>query len=403
MYGLGYALAMKRLLCLLPFLMFTTIVITAQIDPPLEGPLVATTPAREDRIILHDLSTGVVRELSFGVGEHQVWDFSPDGCRILFTVDAERKGMPRIYTANLDGSDVRDMVDFEELAPGDWGVMEPDWSPNGERIAFTMIRNQPTNRGDVEQMTHIAWVARDGGEPQFYSVTGREFTPQWSPDSEWLAYVSYDERVPGVDVSSTAVPTVEPPPGQTPEELPTILEADMWTVSADGETKNRLTAFATGNVRAPRWSPDGELIGFIYSPSANNDMSWMIANERGAIATQLSQLWNLTLDQTWLPDSSAMLASVRDFRGADGNRLWRIPLIGVADNDATLLLDDNAFRYTDYPRFSPDGQFLAFRSEYDVIILELDTGVWERLDEDTPGNTPPVWSPVGFEGEEACA
>jgi Tol biopolymer transport system component len=132
-------------------------------------------------------------------------------------------------------------------------------------------------------------------------------------------------------------------------------------------------------------------------------MFWMIANERGAIATQLSQLWNLTLDQTWLPDSSAMLASVRDFRGADGNRLWRIPLIGVADNDATLLLDDNAFRYTDYPRFSPDGQFLAFRSEYDVIILELDTGVWERLDEDTPGNTPPVWSPVGFEGEEACA
>lgn len=388
-----------------------SLTVHAQTDElPLLGSLVAFTPAQQDRIIIHSLEDGTRRELNFGGLEHQLWDFSPDGCRILFTL-AETSHNPQMFSANLDGSDVRQLVTYSEMPAGEWGIYEPDWSvadENGDsRIAFTMIRNRPQSE-DVLQEHHIGWI--DGSdsatnspqEPQFYSVTGREYSPTWSPDGAWLAYVSYDERVFGVDAQSTAVPTNEPPPGQAGQELPTVFEADLWIVSADGETKYRQTTFETGNVRTPRWSPDGDLIGFIYSPSANNDTFWMIGSQQGALPTQLSAMWNLTLDHTWLPDSSAMLASVRDFQGMSENRLWQIPLVGNADTDATVYLADNAFTHTDYPRFSADGRWLAFRSTYTLVVIDTRTNTWTALDPDLPGNTPPVWSPATFTDERNC-
>lgn len=391
-------------LFVLTLLNFTPTTLDSQTDElPLSAPFVAVTPAQMDRILLYDMN-GVERELSFGGFEHQVWDFSPDGCQVLFTL-AQTGHPPQLYLADIDGDNPRQLVMYPDLAEGEWGISEPDWSPDGARIAFTMIRNIP-QRSEIVQEHHIGWI--DGTAvtspqlPEFYSVTGREYTPQWSPDSQWLAYVSYDERVLGVDPASTAVPTQEAPEGQPAPELPTIFEADMWVVSMDGETKYPLTQFSVGSIRAPRWSPDSQIVGFIYSPSGNNDTFYMIGNQRNAIPTQLSFLWNLTLDHTWLPDGSAMLASVRDFRDTDGNRLWRIPLIGNADADATLFLNDNAFTFTDYPRFSPDGRWLAFRSSYILSVVDTQTNTWAQYGESVTGNTPPVWSPSGFNGEASC-
>ena len=391
---------MKRLGFLL-FLLFT-LPTYAQLEEPLVGPLVATTPSQQDRILIHDLSNGSTRTLEFGYGEIHVWDFSPDGCRVLFTRDTDTARLPRLYTARLDGSDVQEMVIYEDEGVRGWGIWEPDWSPNG-MIAFTMIRDFYYSDRTIHRDTHIGYI--DGtapAQPEFFSVTGREYTPIWSPDGSWLAYVSYDSRLPGDDVYSTAVPTPEGTP--VPENIDEILlnEADLWVVSADGETKYRLTNFTTGSMHAPRWSPDGELIGFIFSPSPNNDTFWMIGNSPSALPTQLSGLWNLTLDHTWLPDSSAMLASVRDFRGVRENRLWRIPLIGNADDSATLYIEDDTFSHTDFPRFSSDGHYLAFRNEYSLVVIDTLNATWQRFDEEWLGNTPPVWSPTGFLGEANC-
>ncbi|PJF23575.1 MAG: hypothetical protein CUN56_00330 [Phototrophicales bacterium] len=391
---------MKRL----AFLLFLLIAlpIHAQLQDPLIGPLVAVTPAQQDRILIHDIANGNTRTLRFGYGELHVWDFSPDGCRILFTLDSDPARLPRLYSARLDGSDVQEMVVYQDDSVRGWGVWEPDWSPTG-LIAFTMIRDFYYTDGTTHRDTHIAYI--DGAapaEPEFYSVTGREYTPTWSPDGTWLAYISYDRRMPGDDIYSTAVPT--PEGTSAPDNLSEILlnEADLWVVSADAQTKYRLTNFMTGSMRAPRWSPDGELIGFIYSPSPNNDTFWMIGNSPNALPTQLSGLWNLTLDHTWLPDSSAMLASVRDFRGIRENRLWRIPLVGNADDTATLYIEDDTFIHTDFPRFSADGRYLAFRNAYSLVVIDTINATWQRFDENLPGNTPPIWSPAAFTGEASC-
>jgi Tol biopolymer transport system component len=386
----------KNILCCL---MFVFIGIThAQPITLLSDLIIATVPATHDRIIIRDVNTGESRILTFPIiGELHLWDFSPDGCRVLFTVDSTSVGMPKLYTARLDGSDVRDMVQFTDLLPNDWGVWEPTWSING-KIAFTMYRMIQGARG-LEKQSHIAWIDETGGTPSFYSRTGREFTPAWSPDGAWLAYVSYDPRVPGADAFSTAVPT---PQGQAGPPLPTIDEADLWVVSADGATKYQLTRFEVGSMRSPRWSPDSQIISFIYSGRPFHDTFWMVANSPGAILTRLSEKASLTLDHVWFPDGSAMLASVRNLRDVQQNYLWVIPLIGNADNSATIFIDDPLFAYTDFPRFSPDGRYLAFRNEYRLVIYDLSNGTWVFYDEDDLGNTPPVWSPIGYDGEGNC-
>jgi Tol biopolymer transport system component len=367
----------------------------------LVGPLIAVDTAQQDRIILYDLSDSSRRELSFGARWHRVWGFSADGCRVLLTL-SDGMESSRLYSVRLDSSDLRELVQYDELPPEDWNVWDAHWSPDGSRIAFTMIRDQTRPSGNVEREYHIAWVDAEGGIPQFYSASADEHEARWSPDGQWLAYIAYDERVAGADIYSTAVPTPAPAPGQSVPQQPLLREADLWVVSADGQNKYRLTYFDTGSVRGPQWSPDGLLIGFIYSPSPGNDQFWMIANAPGSITTQLSEQWSLILDITWLPDSSAMLSAVRDFQGTRDNRLWQIPLVGLADIDATVYLNDPELGYDDFPRFSPDGRWLALRSAYSLALMDTETRSWSLLDETTLGNTPPIWSPTGFTGEANC-
>ena len=116
----------------------------------------------------------------------------------------------------------------------------------------------------------------------------------------------------------------------------------------------------------------------------------------------MSYQYALALDLTWLPDSTAMIASARDLQSISENRLWQIPLTGNADQNAIQYVADPGAELQDYPRFSPDGQRLALRSEYALALLNTSDRSWTWLDQITLGNTPPVWSPAAFKGEAAC-
>lgn len=380
-------------LLLLTHTVFHTVIPTViSQEVPLTGVFVAAVPAQQDKIILYDPESGTQRERSFGTGWHNLWGFSPDGCQMLFTL-IQGNGLGRAYIANIDGTGMRELVQYDELSPDQWGVWEPQWSPDGSKIAFKMLRDG--FEGSEERQYHIAWVTPEGSAiPEFYSRTGREHTPQWSPDGEWLAYVSYGERPAGIDIFSTAEPNTD--------AISLLNEADIWIVSADGETRYPLTSFTVGSVSMPRWSPDGELLSFVYSPSPNNDTQWMIATQQGALATQLTYYWNLALDLTWLPDSSALIGVLRDFRETPDNRLWRLPLVGNGDSNGTQYLDNTRYPFPDYPRFSADGSMLAFRTYYGLAVIDVETQREVLFDTVNVGNTPPVWSPVGFESEANC-
>jgi dipeptidyl aminopeptidase/acylaminoacyl peptidase len=382
-------------------------------DPqPLVGPLVGV--AANDRIYLVDVGNSQhVRALTFPNQTPYFWGFAPDGCRILYTLGeagqtAQAGQVMQAYTANLDGTDARPLIAYAGEAEA-WGVWEPTWSPvevdGVARVAFTLQEYTTRGDGTLRREYHVAWVDANAAPqaPTLYSASGDEFNPQWSPDGAWLAYIGFERRVPGADINATAVPTPEnvTPTPLNPDSL--LREADLWVIEAAGGQKYRLTYFDVGSVRAPRWSPDGELIAFTYSPSAGNDQFWMIANQPAAIPTQLNQLWSLILDTTWLPDSSAMLSAVRDFRGTAENRLWTIPLLGNADSDAQLYAPA-AQSFADYPRFSADGRWLVLRSGYALTLVDLTTGASNEVAGVPFGNSVPFWSGAGMAavGEMAC-
>jgi len=357
---------------------------------PLSGDLLAYTDQTNDAIYLYDFQTDTTRPLQMGMGLHHVWDFSPDGCRLLYTL-TDNTRTTRLYSAALDGTDARELIDTTELPLGPWNLWEPDWNPTQPLIAFTLTR--PTEQG---RETRVAYVPATGGTPTFYSVAGDEHAPRWSPDGAWLAYLSYEPRPAGATLFATVEPAAE-------ETAPTLREADLWMVSADANTKERLTRFSVGSVGQPRWSPDGSLLSFVYAPSANDHQFWMIAAAPDAIPTQLSYEWNYTLDLAWQPDGTALTAATRYLQGTEDAQLWRVPLAGNADVDATRFFEATALAQTsaDFPRYSADGERLAFRASYELVIVDLETNAATRLG--TYGNTPPVWSPAGFAGEEACA
>jgi Tol biopolymer transport system component len=371
--------------------------VQGQAPAALVGPLIAVNSAAQDALYLYDLGNSSLRTLRFGTGWHAVWGFTEGGCRVLYTLSAG-PALGRLYSARLDGSDPRPLVQFDELPEADWGVWEPQATPDGTRVAFVMIRREYATDGSSGLTHHIAWVPATGGAPTFYSVTGDEHEPEWSPDGAWLAYISYSERLPGADPLATAAPT---PEGAAPFTGTLVREADLWVVSTDATIKYNLTDFPVGSVRGPRWRGDSQLLTFIYAPTPGNDQFWMTANTQGAISAQLSQNYTLILDSTWFPDGTAILGTARGLRGVEQNLLWRVPLVGLADTDSIRYGDQPQLDYADYPRFSPDGRWLAARSDYRLTLMDVTSGVWSALPI-PPGNTPPAWSPAGFSGEAGC-
>lgn len=344
-------------------------------DPLLTGPLLGAETAAQDAIILYSVPTGTRRDLRLGDGAHRFWGFAPDGCRLLYTLQTGTD-YPRLYSADLDGTDARALIAYADLPAADWGAWEPSWSPTGDRIAFTLIRRTADTAALPLDDHRIAWIPAEGGAPAFYSVTGDEHMARWSPDGAWLTYLSFETSATGVR------------------------EADLWIVSADGATKYRLTEFTSGSVSSPRWSPDGTLIAFIYSPRPFADQYFMIARERGAIPTQLSFNPASALDLQWLPDGSAIAAAALGLQGR-GQTFWRLPLIGSADTDAVPYLPPDALPYATSFRFSADGSRLVVRAEYGVALVDPATGTVTPLDLPL-ANTPPLWSPAGFTDEAAC-
>ncbi|MCI0714610.1 MAG: hypothetical protein L0154_30930 [Chloroflexi bacterium] len=338
----------------------------------LEGPLLVSNSIEQDGLLIFDIINGHERVLTFGPGDHFIGGFSPDGCEILFTWEAE-PGKSDLYAARLDGSGLRKLTFVDDDTLSGYRMWEPEWSPDGERIVFTYIRYYDTP--EPRRTTHIAWIPSPGGIPAFYSNSGTESQPRWSPDGAWLAYVSTQ---PVVDAE---------------EE---IIKRELWMVGADGNNKRRLTSFGEGGAYNPRWSPTGDRIAFIFEPL---EQQLMVMSADGFTPPFLvMQQQAMVLDFTWQPTGRSLIAAVRGLQGHNENKLWQIP---ASQNNTTaeLFVDD---LYLDFPRFSADGAWLAFRREYELALTGVTRQDIQTFGDNTKNNSPPVWSPAGFVSESDC-
>ena len=180
-------------------------------------------------------------------------DWSPDGTRLAFSRDGV------IHVMSADGTELRS---FET------GV-NPDWSPDGSRIAF-----------DNGSRTFVF-------EPD--GVAGRRFigdgtAPAWSPDAARLAV----------------------------DDLVTQNQTDIFLMSGSGQDRVNITDNAMRADREPAWSPDGSRIVFRRlnrSRQVTTGYDIWVMDADGSDPTELLALPNAQTAPVWLPDDRILFDS----------------------------------------------------------------------------------------------
>jgi Tol biopolymer transport system component len=106
--------------------------------------------------------SGLVSLIEDGFGNMEP-KWSPDGGTIIFTRDGNPPdggtcGYPEIYAMSIDGSGLVNLTNHE------WVEGDPDWSPDGTRIAFTTYREGASWCGWGSFPSHIWVMNADGSE-----------------------------------------------------------------------------------------------------------------------------------------------------------------------------------------------------------------------------------------------
>ena len=104
-------------------------------------------------------------------------DWSPDGQRIAFT--SNRDGNDEIYVMNADGSEQKRVTDDAHSDNA------PAWSPNGRQIVFQRTFEGITDEGNIELYSMNA----DGSDQtRLTDYLGRDADPDWSADGRTIAF-----------------------------------------------------------------------------------------------------------------------------------------------------------------------------------------------------------------------
>lgn len=305
---------------------------------------------------LMPLAGGPARRLTDDIFEIAQPDWSPDGKRLAF--QSYRDGNFHIWTIGADGSGLR------QLTRGSFDCREPRHSPDGKSIAFS------SDRGGRYGI-HVLDLA-SGDITPFSNGTGDEFEPSWSPDGKSIAFTVDKVRI---DVQG--------------------LDGARRTV---GKVKASTDRFNAASVASPAFTPDGTDV--IYS--AIEDGRAELRSAAGPIARGEDVF---PFRVSWLPTGDFLYT-------ADGKIKRRTLNAGQAQTVAfSVTVPVIRPRYTkksrDFlsakvrpvvgigsPALSPDGRQIVFRALNDLYLLPIG-GKARPLTQDGFSKVDPAWSPDG--------
>lgn len=249
-----------------------------------------------------------------------------------------------IYIINADGTGLRRLTDG----------MEPAWSPDGTKVAFTRWRDPGglyviDEDGSNETLV-FGWVAAKGAA--------------WSPDGSRIAFT---RRYGGRD-----------------EDTEVCFHGRCRTLPADHWWKLGVVRLEDGYFHdlrcyphslSPTWSPDGSLIAY------DSDFGIHLTNEEGTIGdvTDNRSLFALSTDSldispVWSPDGSKIAF------GHSQHDHWEIYVMNADGSNRVRLTQEEPFADPPpnnvSPAWSPDGQHIAFftdrNGKWELWVMDAD-------------------------------
>ena len=207
---------------------------------------------------------------------------SPDGKRIAYV------SWGSLYSVAADGTDER------RLAIGPIAHHPPQWSPDGELIAFV-------NFEDYDEMNPAIYVVGAEGRDQHYQgLTDTVSGPSWSPDGQRIAFAKADGA-----------------------------GAALYTIAVDGTDERRLATIegwvphrgesgpATAWIRKVSWSPDGSKILVLAREADDPEIQIIEADGSGSATLKVQDPSAKSIaDAAWSPDGTRIALS-GEFRHGD--------------------------------------------------------------------------------------
>ena len=186
-------------------------------------------------LFIYEVATGKKRKLSGRKGLNSGSNWSPGNKLVAFTGSVE--GDADIYTVTPDGGKAKVLIRGVGLD------VDPMFSPDGKWMAFVSGRfgNPHIFRAELkwEGQTDVRVVS----DKRLTYAGWYNATPNWSPDSDKLAFAGYDKDIDRFDI---------------------------FMMTPDGTGLERLT-IRCGDNEHPSWSPNGQMIVFESNRTGGKD------------------------------------------------------------------------------------------------------------------------------------
>ncbi|MCC7131399.1 MAG: S9 family peptidase [Gemmatimonadales bacterium] len=267
-----------------------------------DGRWIAFVSAREDRpqIWLIRPNGGEPEKLTDSKTGVQGFQWSPDGRTIAYvalraaTPEEEKKEkekddaivvdrdfrFTRLWTIDVGSKQATEVV------AGNFQLGDPQWSPDGTRIAYTVT---PTPKADdgTRSDIHIVTLATKATR-KLLENNGPDNGARWSPDGRWIAFLSRGDT------------------------LRSFGQQRLVVVSAEGGTPRAVAPNFLYQPGPATWSSDGATLYFSASVRTTNQLfSVPVA---GGQPTQLSQIKGVMGGPTWSDDGRVAAMTVADIQ-----------------------------------------------------------------------------------------
>jgi Tol biopolymer transport system component len=286
---------------------------------------IAFVRTRYDQQVPNTLSTSETTLFSMradGTDKTVVWQGS--GTLAGFDWAPDSNGLVYSHDGDLYVIDERGQGEYR-LTETPQPETEPDWSPDGDLIAFT---GRSVSGAPMAPVTNddIYAVSPDGGQPrQLTTDTGDDFEPVWSPDSTRIAFIS--SRGHCCDSESYG--------------------SDVYLVGSDGADERRVTDDCTWKT-SQQWLPHGSALIYESHPDDDGCLNThldsplnLVDLETGSERDLLSKRWNL--NGVALSSSGRWVAFSAVRTEAEGMELFRVRV----RDELVLRITDNKRKASD--------------------------------------------------------